>query len=300
MIERNWLVVENASIHVSTGLVFDARGVPVRLTRWLRTGPDDKLREMRFPVAEPFGRPLLVGYNASYRNYYHWLIQCVFPAWLRERSSVHNDALFLTPPLNSMHRQSWPFSRIAESSHYEAPADTMLSVPRAIIIPDAFQPGARNPSPLLSYFGQEIAEQTPCANKAGPDAIYISRRDSIRRPVSNESEVERALAELGFSVITLSELAFQEQVRLFRNARLVVAPHGAGLANVIFCPPGARVIELMPSVRDNRCFERLSAVCGLRHEVKLILASSENTSMEWRVDTHRLVDTIGRAAAALD
>lgn len=36
------------------------------------------------------------------------------------------------------------------------------------------------------------------------------------------------------------------QAALFAAAAVVVAPHGSGLANVLFCSPGAVIIELLP------------------------------------------------------
>ena len=39
----------------------------------------------------------------------------------------------------------------------------------------------------------------------------------------------------------------REQVALFHQADVIVAPAGAALANVLFCRPGAKVIELQPS-----------------------------------------------------
>ena len=35
---------------------------------------------------------------------------------------------------------------------------------------------------------------------------------------------------------------------LFRDAEIIIAPHGGGLANLVFCAPGTKVIELFPSV----------------------------------------------------
>jgi len=34
-------------------------------------------------------------------------------------------------------------------------------------------------------------------------------------------------------------------VRLFSEASVVIAPHGAGLTNIVFCQPGAIIIELL-------------------------------------------------------
>jgi capsular polysaccharide biosynthesis protein len=296
MMQRDWLIVEDAKVHVNTGLVFDGRGVPVKLTRYLQTGRSDRLNRIRFPVAKPFGEPLVVGHNGSFRNHYHWLTQCMFPAWLWARSRRHSEARFLTPELDSMQQQSWRYCRVPDASHHQAPAHTMLSVPRAIVIPDAFLPGADDPSPLLRDFARDVSNQIDDAGSAGPDAIYVSRRDSAKRPLSNEAEVEQALASLGFSIVTLTGLTFDDQVRLFRGARLIVSPHGAGLANVIFCRPGTRVMELMPSLRDNRCMERLSTVCGVNHEVTLSPATGEDSSLQWRVDAPRLVRSLVHAA----
>ena len=39
-------------------------------------------------------------------------------------------------------------------------------------------------------------------------------------------------------------MKFSEQVDLFCNAEHIVGLHGAGLANIVFCQPGTRVIEL--------------------------------------------------------
>jgi capsular polysaccharide biosynthesis protein len=38
-----------------------------------------------------------------------------------------------------------------------------------------------------------------------------------------------------------------EQIEAFSTARLIVAPHGAALANLVFAGSGAAVIELFPA-----------------------------------------------------
>lgn len=292
----NWLVVESARVHVDTGLVFDAQNQPVEATRYLRTGRTERFQRLRFPRPEPFGMPLVVGYNASWTNYYHWLIQCMFSAWLWARSPSRDDALFLTPPLGEMQLRSWSYSRLPASLHYQAPDCTMLSVPRAIIIPDAYRgaPLMENRS-LFTEFIQDVSGRISNDGAGANVKLYISRRDSSRRKLANEAELEAALADLGFSVVCPGHLSFEDQVRLFRNAEVIVSPHGAGLANVLFCRPGTRVIELMPSVRDTRSIERLSAISGVRHEVVLIPATGDRVSMEWQADVHELSKTIGRA-----
>jgi capsular polysaccharide biosynthesis protein len=94
--------------------------------------------------------------------------------------------------------------------------------------------------------------------------LYISREDAQWRRVINELEVMQVLEPLGFRRITLGQATFPEQVRLFQDAEVVVAPHGAALSNLVFCQPGTKVIEFQPLKLDS-CFFRLSCCCGLQH-----------------------------------
>ena len=73
--------------------------------------------------------------------------------------------------------------------------------------------------------------------------VFISRRKALARCITNEDEVMRALAPLGFAAYALEEMGFADQVRLFAQAEFIVAPHGAGLMNLAFAErPG--VVEL--------------------------------------------------------
>jgi capsular polysaccharide biosynthesis protein len=75
--------------------------------------------------------------------------------------------------------------------------------------------------------------------------IYIARADAFKRRLVNEHEVVEALSPLGFRWVVLDGMALRDQVALFSRARCVVAPHGAGLANLVFSPPGTRVVEIL-------------------------------------------------------
>jgi capsular polysaccharide biosynthesis protein len=82
--------------------------------------------------------------------------------------------------------------------------------------------------------------------------IYIDRSssDTKHRPqrlISNENEVKNYLLNNQFVSVKLHETNFIEQVKLFRNAECIVGLHGGGFANLAFCKPGTRVIELRSS-----------------------------------------------------
>lgn len=62
----------------------------------------------------------------------------------------------------------------------------------------------------------------------------ISRSDACSRRIVNEDEIISLLSDFDFERVELSTLSFYQQVQLFRCAEIVIAPHGAGLANIIF------------------------------------------------------------------
>jgi hypothetical protein len=73
--------------------------------------------------------------------------------------------------------------------------------------------------------------------------ILITRRGATRRNLLNESEVIETAAKFDFEPVDLTEYSLSEQVRLFAEAEAVIAPHGAGLINVIHAD-NIKILEL--------------------------------------------------------
>lgn len=75
--------------------------------------------------------------------------------------------------------------------------------------------------------------------------LYITRGNKPNtRRYEDEAELWPHLEERGFSKVDPGSLSVQEQINSFHAAKVVVAPHGAGLTNMVFCEPGTKVLEL--------------------------------------------------------
>lgn len=81
--------------------------------------------------------------------------------------------------------------------------------------------------------------------------IYLSRKSEFKegvqynlRAVANEEEIREFLVWNGFKIIDTLSLSFREQVMIFAEAELVIAPLGASLANLIFSNENTKVIGL--------------------------------------------------------
>jgi len=73
--------------------------------------------------------------------------------------------------------------------------------------------------------------------------LYLSRNQASKRRVINETRVLEVLQPYDFTTIYLENLSVSEAANLLVQAEAVVAPHGAGLANMVFCRPGTLLVE---------------------------------------------------------
>ncbi|WP_227441125.1 glycosyltransferase family 61 protein [Methylobacterium sp. W2] len=119
-----------------------------------------------------------------------------------------------------------------------------------------------------------------------PRRFYISRRDTTRRAMRDESQFEAEMTALGIVPVVLSQLNLLQKVDLFQNADLVVGAHGAGLSHLVFAKPGLQVIEIMPASKHRImemgirvCFSAIARVKGL--DYTMILTTMDPKTGMW-------------------
>ena len=91
------------------------------------------------------------------------------------------------------------------------------------------------------------------------------------RQLLGSDRVESILADFGFVAVDPAALTFAEQIMLLQNAECVVAPIGAALANLIFAPPGCKVIALAPYYRNADYYYFSNMMGALGHELHFVL-----------------------------
>jgi hypothetical protein len=119
--------------------------------------------------------------------------------------------------------------------------------------------------------------------------IFISRENAKNRNIVNQNELLMALQ--GWKTITLENLSIKEQVKTFAEATHIVAPHGAGLINLLWCDPKTKVYELTHrDFLEKKVYPTLSKHLGLEHQivlcdtVKIKEAKSKNKKIKDMVD----------------
>lgn len=98
--------------------------------------------------------------------------------------------------------------------------------------------------------------------------IYISRNRSKIRKLINEFELISLLGAFNFDIVFTEGMTIREQAKIFNSADVIISPHGAALANIVFCDPETKIIELRAESHDNglgEVYQHLSSICNLRH-----------------------------------
>ena len=88
--------------------------------------------------------------------------------------------------------------------------------------------------------------------------VYISRNNSPRRIITNEKELEDLLHKYNFEKYYLEDLSVEDQISLFHSAECVVAPHGAGLVNLVYSNSDTTVLEIFPQYYHDNSFYLLA------------------------------------------
>lgn len=125
---------------------------------------------------------------------------------------------------------------------------------------------------------------------AGRAKVFIDRASS-RRKVRNREAVLDFFRGAGFDIIRPESLSLAEQVRLFSRASVVAGQAGAGLANMVFAPAGARIIAFTGhpvDVEPHRYWASMARALG--HEFHQIAfgAPSAELHIDFEVALDRL------------
>jgi hypothetical protein len=200
--------------------------------------------------------------SQAHQRYFHWLFDIVPRFDLIRRSKVHVDQ-YLVNTEHSFQRETLEILGIPAAKVISPSADTHIQA-QTLIVPSL--PGQLGlMTPRSCEFLRKTFLGTSFPNSSANRVIYVTRRDALTRRVLNEEELLNRMSRYDVETITLEDMTVSRQAGLFANALLIIAPHGAGLANTVFCPKHSAVIEFMPETYENPCFEILAGFLSLRY-----------------------------------
>lgn len=198
--------------------------------------------------------------NPVFENHYHTLIEHIpiynyvamrFPNWTYYRLNtidtleseednyklINKDKLYLHK--NGFYTFILPRTTIPTLFDNFRPPDCILQEYREIIM-DVFKPDDSKKRPI----------------------IYMSRKRG--RELVNDVYMINKLKKIYPELVVFTGNEKTDQPLIFRNAKMIFGPHGAGFSNMIYCPNDCIVYEVGMTVPDN-FFGSLARTFNLRY-----------------------------------
>ena len=250
---------------------------------WITPPPPRETREIGA------GETVVVGANLTFRNYYHWMMQCLPAIDQSLRMADAADCVLALPELSGWQERSLALLGLGQMKRIRIDFDCHYFFRRAHWC--GYLSGLTDG--FLSPAALRVLDRLACGIAPaddGPERIYVARADTRNRVIGNEPEVRQILEAHGFVTLVSGFLPLETQIGLFKNARVVVGGHGAGLTNLAFCQPGTVVLELLQAAYPALYMNRIAQAKGLRYHAESFAdpVGGDVNRREWFVDLKQL------------
>lgn len=204
-------------------------------------------------------------------NWYHWLLQILPRLIILVESSIDYDRIYINNLQYSWQLKSLniilKFLNISPEKILVINGDCIIQASTLIVPSVPFIPQKNKTMPR--WFKEKIRSiflDVETTTGETYEKIYISRTHASVRRVTNELELIKELEKIGFKIIYLEHLSPYEQAYIFNKAKIIVGPHGSGLANLIFADAGCTLIEIDHGVNPPRSFyQRMAKIMNCNY-----------------------------------
>ncbi len=210
-----------------------------------------------FPAARPLSGMSLSLATLGGETFYHFLLESLPKLALARAFLPHIDQL-LVPRYIEQSKTAWlrrlGFTQkivwLDDFAHWHC--EQLLFTNRL----------ARHfePNPWCVRVLREFA-RVPAHSTSGP-SLWLDRSGVANRATAWERDFAAQLPEL--ESVDLGTIEPAQVLTRCASARIFTGLHGAAFANMVFSPPGAQIIELMPRA-FHPFYARLAQACGHEH-----------------------------------
>ena len=196
-------------------------------------------------------------------NYCHWILDWLPRLEIARASAPTWDSVIGHDLTETFQIDSLEFVGTRPDRFIPMATNPVFRVERLLVPDTCFRmrhPFANGNPALLKWWRSLAVDQVGPIEPRG-DRLYLWRRGA-RRYVREERKLRLLLERYGFRTLEPGDLPFRDQIDALRGASAIVAPHGAGLTNILFAPSDCRVLELFASRGGTMTYEVLAGALG--------------------------------------
>ncbi len=199
-------------------------------------------------------------------NYYHWISDILPGVELVRKAGFDLNSISKFVVLNAhkpFHKQTLAHFGIGEDRLHIVDESGPWITADEILVPHFANVMGRKMGAWIPQFLQ--SEFVPDPSGTIPERrLYIARSAQGARSIENEQEITGLLNTRGFEIAMMEKLTINQQARLLSESSVVVAPHGAGLTNILYCPQGTKIVEIFgPHIAP--CYWAIANLCGFEY-----------------------------------
>jgi len=237
------------------GLILDRSGTPMHAS-----AGQVPARVRRLPAARAsLPRAAVFMAGGARGNYGHFLFDALPGLHALDRLQVLAQIPAAAPPLRPWGREILQMAGLA-ARQITAPA---VRVDHLVYV-TTLNAYLNRAGPLVAQTARRLQTAEPEGSQA---PVYLSRRAYVKRRLIAERRLEAALAAAGVRILRPERMSVRAQRAALSRCEALIGPSGAALANVMFLPRGARVIELRPDPVNEPWMELACTALGLEHKV---------------------------------
>ncbi|MEG4006621.1 tetratricopeptide repeat protein [Microcoleus sp. Pol11C1] len=199
--------------------------------------------------------------------YFHWMFDVITRFDLLQRSGLIEtiDKFVVNASDSSYQAETLNTLGISQDKLLESRCNLHITADKLIVPSISYNGSGAVSKWKCEYLKQTFLKEQQPLNTDYSERIYISRQQASYRRIVNDEEVIKYLEKFGFRSVKLETMSVAEQASCLAAAKVVVAPHGGGLTNLVFCNPGTKVIEIFSPLYVPYCYWMISNLCGLEH-----------------------------------
>ena len=111
--------------------------------------------------------------------------------------------------------------------------------------------------------------------------IFLSRSKAAGRYLKNMDAIASVLKRYNFDIVETENMSFDNQVKTFERAEIIISIHGAGNTNIVFSDwEKVKFIEILPSNRLTAHYYWLTKSLGISYDVIKGGTLDENNAFE--------------------